>query len=101
MSFANKQVRNIDGRELLTPRKQLFDYTRLKAVKSGGSATISFNVTAAAIAEVDEKSGDLVSEAGSYELLFDDGSGKKAGVVSMVAAVKGARAVLEPFPSEV
>ena len=89
------------AKALLTPRKQLFDYARLKGVKKGSSTTLTFNVTAASIAEVDEKTGDLVSEAGSYELLFDDGSGGKIGLVSMAVAVKGANVVLEPFPSEV
>jgi hypothetical protein len=60
-------------------------------------------VTAASLAEVDEKSGDLISEPGMFELLFDDGSGSGSsiGVVSMAAAVGGVRVVLEPFPSEV
>ena len=91
-------MRNLEGRELLTPRKQLFDYTRVKAVKAGRSTTVTFNITAAALAEVDEKSGDLVSEAGIFNLRFEDGSGK---FVPMTATVQGKAAVLEPFPSEV
>jgi len=97
---ATQGVHNIDGRELLTPRKQLFDYKRLKAVKAGSATTVTFHVSAASVAMVDETSGDLNSEPGMFELSFDDGSGSKAGFVAMAATVKGNTAVLEPFPAE-
>jgi beta-D-xylosidase 4 len=82
---------------LLTPIKQLFDYTRVRDVAAGGSATITFEVTAADLAEVDEKTGDLVSEAATYTLMFDDGGGQ---IVNMTAVVTGARKVLELFPTD-
>lgn len=72
---------------MLTPLKQLFDYTRARDVAAGGSTTITFEITAADLAEVDEQTGDLVSEAASYTLMFDDGGGQ---VVNMTAVVKGA-----------
>lgn len=97
---ARQGVRNLDGRELLTPQRQLFDFTRLHGVKAGGQHTITFNVTASSVAEVDEKSGDLVSAQGQYELLFDDGSGMTTGIVRMSASVTGHTVVLEPFPSK-
>ena len=46
---------------------------------------------------MEERSGDRVSEPGSYELVFEDGGGQ---AVRMVATVGGERAVLDPFPSE-
>jgi beta-glucosidase len=93
-------VRNLHGRELLTPLKQLFDFGRL-AIKSGAQKTITFNVTAAVLAEVDEQSGDLVSEAGEFELVFDSGDAAAGGSVTTNAAVVGNKTVLEKFPSEV
>ena len=56
---------------LMTPIKQLFDFSR---TRDGASRVVEFELSAAAIAEVDEKTGDLVSEAASYTLMFDDGS---------------------------
>jgi hypothetical protein len=93
-------VRNLHGRKLLTPLKQLFDFGRL-AIKSGAQKTITFNVTAAVLAEVDEQSGDLVSEAGEFELVFDSGDAAARGSVTTNAAVVGNKTVLEKFPSEV
>ena len=81
---------------LLTPLKQLFDFARVKAVPPGASAIIEFEVSASAVAEVDEQSGDLVSAAASFTLMFDDGGGQ---VVSLPAKVSGARTVLDKFPS--
>ena len=98
---ARQGVRNPDGRQLLTPQRQLFDFTRLHDVKAGSRQSITFNVTASSVAEVDEKSGDLVSEQGQYELHFDDGSGTAEGALAMSASVDGATVVLEPFPSKV
>lgn len=46
---------------LLAPLRQLFDFGRV-TVPAGGSAMMNFNVTAAAIAEVDEATGDRVNE---------------------------------------
>ena len=85
------------NRTLLAPLKQLFDYTRVKAVAAAASAAIEFEVTAAMLALVDEESGDLVSDAASYTLMFDDGSGGRA--CRMAAKVSGERAVVDPFPS--
>ena len=46
---------------------------------------------------MDEKTGDLVSEAAGYTLMLDDGGGQ---VVSLPAKVGGARTVLEAFPKD-
>ena len=46
---------------------------------------------------MDEKTGDLVSEAAGYTLMFDDGGGQ---VVSLPAKVGGAQTVLEAFPKD-
>lgn len=83
---------------LMTPIKQLFDFSRVRDVAPGASRVIDFELSAAAIAEVDEKTGDLVSEAASYTLMFDDGTGDEA--VTMPATVRGARTVLERFPQD-
>ena len=48
---------------LLTPMKQLFDYSRVKAVAAGAHVDISFNVSASSLAEVAEASG-CVLESG-------------------------------------
>ena len=85
------------GQQLLTPLKQLFDFQRVNDVKAGGSVSVLFHVTAAALAEVDEESGDLVSEAAEYELRFEDGGGQ---AVQLQASVVGARRVLDRFPSD-
>ena len=69
-------------------------------MRSGSQQSITFNVTASSLAEVDEKSGDLVNEQAQYELLFDDGSGTPAGALVIDASVLGPRRVLQPFPSE-
>ena len=90
----------MDGRPLLTPTKQLIDFARVKAVKAGESVIVSYNVSSASVAEVDEASGDIASEAGEFELIFDDGSGTSSGTLSMLATVSGPRKVIEPFPSE-
>ena len=82
---------------LMTPIKQLFDFSRVRDVAPGASRVIEFDLSAAAIAEVDEKTGDLVSEAASYTLMFDDGTGQ---VVTMPATVSGKRTVLEQFPQD-
>ena len=85
------------GQQLLTPLKQLFDFQRVNDVKAGGSVSVLFDVTAAALAEVDEESGDLVSEAAEYQLRFEDGGGQ---AVQLQASVVGARRVLDRFPSD-
>ena len=90
-----KSVCRLCSKTLLTPLKQLFDFARVKAVPPGASATIEFEVSASAVAEVDEQSGDLVSAAASFTLLFDDGGGQ---VVSLPAKVSGARTVLDKLP---
>jgi len=82
---------------LMTPIKQLFDFSRVRDVAPGASRVIEFDVNAAAIAEVDEKTGDLVSEAASYTLMFDDGTGQ---AVTMSATVSGKTTVLEQFPQD-
>ena len=82
---------------LMTPIKQLFDYERARGVAAGAERTVTFAVSAADLAEVDEQTGDLVSEAAGYTLTFDDGGGQ---TVSMDAAVKGGRVVLEHFPKD-
>ena len=82
---------------LMTPIKQLFDYERARSVAAGAERTVTFAVSAADLAEVDEQTGDLVSEAAAYTLTFDDGGGQ---TVSMDAAVKGGRVVLERFPQD-
>lgn len=82
---------------LMTPIKQLFDFHRVRDVAPGESRVVEFEVSAAAIAEVDEKTGDLVSEAASYTLMFDDGAGQ---LVNMPAKVTGKRTVLEQFPQD-
>ena len=61
---------------LMTPIKQLFDFSRTRDVAPGASRVVEFELSAAAIAEVDEKTGDLVSEAASYTLMFDDSTGR-------------------------
>ena len=48
---------------LLTPMKQLFDFSRVKAVAAGAHVDISFNVSASSLAEVAEASG-CVLESG-------------------------------------
>lgn len=82
---------------LMTPIKQLFDFSRVRDVAPGESRVLEFELSAAAIAEVDEKTGDLVSEAASYTIIFDDGAGQ---LVSMPAKVSGKRTVLEQFPQD-
>ena len=79
---------------LMTPIKQLFDFHRVRDVAPGESGVVEFEVSAAAIAEVDEKTGDLVSEAASYTLMFDDGAGQ---LVNMPAKVTGKRTVLDEY----
>jgi hypothetical protein len=93
-------VRNLGGRELLTPRRTLYDYQRIKGVKAGGSKSVTFNVSAAAIAAYDEGSGDLVSEPGRYQLLWEDGSKSAEGYWALSAKVVGEKKVLDRFPSE-
>lgn len=61
---------------LMTPIKQLFDFSRTRDVAPGASRVVEFELSAAAIAEADEKTGDLVSEAASYLLMFDDSTGR-------------------------
>jgi hypothetical protein len=96
------------GNPLLTPLKQLFDFSRVVDVPAAASVPtddtvgaaptlIKFNVSAASLAEIDEKTGDRVSEPGRYELTFEDGGGQ---VVKMVATVGGKRTVITPFPSD-
>ena len=88
------------GNALLTPLRQLFDFERVVAVPAAGPLEsrrlVRFNVTAASLAEIDEKTGDKVSEPGTYALTFADGGGEE---VALVATVGGARTVLTPFPS--
>lgn len=94
-----RRTRNAAGRadaDLLTPLKQLFDFHRVNNVSVGGTRLVQFNVTASSLSEVDEASGDRVSEAAEYELIFDDGGGRMA---TAAASVTGERRVLEPFPS--
>ena len=98
---ARQGVRSPDSRKLLTPQKQLFDFTRLHNVKAGTQHSFTFNITTKSVAEVDEITGDLVSERGEYELLFDDGSGMVSGTLTMGAKVTGTSMVLQPFPSKV
>ena len=93
-------VKNIQGRKLLTPRRTLYDYQRIRDVKAGDSRLVSFNVSAAALAEYDEVNGDLVSEPGPYQLLWEDGSKSAEGYWALSAKVIGKKAVLEPFPSD-
>lgn len=84
------------GVTLLEPIKELFDFTRV-TVASGSSVTVSFNVTAASVAQYAEPSGDKVATAGGYTLMFEDGAG---GVTSMNAVVEGDPHVVDPFPSD-
>ena len=86
------------GNRLLQPQKQLFDFARVRDIKAGSRAAITFQITAAALAEVDEATGDLVSEPGRAVLMFDDGSGDPP--LQMAAQTAGARRVLEPFPAD-
>lgn len=85
--------RRADGKALLTPLKQLFDFQR-STVAAGKSAAVTFAVTAAALAGADA-SGDLVAEAAAYTLLFDGGGGS---TVRLDAKVGGSRRVIDPFP---
>lgn len=70
---------------------------RLSAVLKGGTATVSFGVTADTLAVVSTNTGDLVASAGGYTLMFDDGSGE---MLEMTAAVVGRPYVVDPFPAE-
>ena len=96
-----------DGVELLSPLKQLFDFQRHAGgsgsgsggVRAGQSAVLTFNITAASLALVQDPSGDLVAVPGSYEIIFDDGS--SSGSLVLGAMVTGAPRVVDPFPSTV
>lgn len=81
----------------LAPLRQLFDFQRLPAVPKGGTATVTFDVTADALAVYGADTGDLVASAGGYTLMFDDGSGE---MLEMQAAVVGSPYIVDPFPSE-
>lgn len=94
---ARRSSTDARGNTLLTPLRQLFNFTRVKNLAAGASASVEFLVAASDLAEVDEQSGDRMSEPGSYELQFDDGAGQ---VVTMAAVVQGGRAVLDRFPSQ-
>jgi len=89
------QRRQLDGKQLLTPLKQLFDFTRLVDVGAGASAVVTFDITAADLAEVNASSGDLISEAGDFLLSFEDGG---ANSLNLAAEVLGTPIVLEAFP---
>ena len=81
---------------MLPQIKELFDFTRV-TVAQGSSTTVTFDVTAASIAQYAEPSGDKVATAGTYTLMFEDGAG---GVASMAAVVQGDAHVVDPFPSD-
>jgi len=81
----------------LAPLRQLFDFQRLPAVPKGGTATVTFDVSADALAVFGTDTGDLVASAGGYTLMFDDGSGD---MLEMQAAVVGGPYIVDPFPSE-
>jgi hypothetical protein len=85
------------GNTLLAPLKQLYNFTRVKDLAAGASSSVEFVVTPDSLGEVDEQNGDRVSEPGSYELMFEGGGGE---LVTLVATVRGERAVLDPFPSQ-
>lgn len=93
------------GNALLTPLKQLFNFTRVvnvpaaasRAIATAAPTLIKFDVSLASLAEVDEKTGDRVSEPGRYELSFEDGGGQ---TVKMMATVSGKRTVIARFPSD-
>jgi len=52
-------------------------------------------VSAASLAMVDESSGDLTIEAGTYELIFEHGDGQ---TLRFDAVISGRTQVLEKFP---
>jgi hypothetical protein len=84
------------GKKTLLPMiKQLFDFQRV-TVGSGGSVTLTFNLTAAVLSEYGATTGDRVAKAGGVTLMFEDGGGQ---VVTLVAKVTGPPMVVEPFPS--
>lgn len=87
--------RQNNDHSLLSPLKQLFAYERL-TVTSGATATVRFNVSAVLLAEYEESSGDLVSEAANVNLMFSHG---EESAISLMAQIAGDTVVVEQFPS--
>jgi len=95
-----------DGKELLTPLRRLVDFSRENDVPAGKSVEVEFKVDAETFAEYADaagnEQGDLVSRAGEFVLLVDDGTGFGAGggsVLSVDVQVMGANVVLSKFPA--
>lgn len=92
--------------DLLSPLRELFDYTRLHDVAPGETRSVTFAVTAKTLALVDESTGDLVAQAGEYAMMFDSGAGfmkdeaTEGGMLTLRAKVTGKDVVVTPFPSQ-
>jgi len=82
---------------LLTPLKQLIDFTRTSVSQSAKTA-LEFTLSASSLASYDEVSGDLVASAGVYTISIEDGGSSVP--VTMTAKVTGVDRVIDPFPSE-
>eukprot|EP00040_Diaphanoeca_grandis_P022561 m.121584 g.121584 ORF g.121584 m.121584 type:complete len:950 (-) comp28865_c0_seq1:374-3223(-) len=80
---------------LLTPLKQLFDFTRV-TVASKATTVVDFTVSADVLATYKDN-GDLVKQAGVYTLSFEDGGNVRS---ESQATVSGADVILDPFPSD-
>ena len=71
------------------------------ALEPGASETVTFEVSARALARADSYDGALVSAPGAYRLVFTGGDGDGAATVALPLTVTGAEpAVIEAFPEE-
>ena len=66
-------------------------------IKAGATTHVTFNISAASLAVVDESSGDTVVEAAKMELLFDHGTGD---ALQLDAAIVGKTTTIEKFPED-
>ena len=76
------------------PRKQLFNFTRLRDIKPGSTAHTGFAINARSLL-LANADGDLVSAPGTYELLFENGAGES---LTLPLQLRGAQKTFEPFP---
>eukprot|EP00937_MAST-01D_sp_MAST-1D-sp2_P001941 g1941.t1 len=76
------------------PRRQLFDFARLRDVAAGGVARAEFAVNARSLL-LATGDGDLVAAPGAYELSIEDGSG---AALALPLQMLGEQHTFEPFP---
>lgn len=77
-------------------KKQMFDFVRLNEVAPGASEQATFDITPGRLAVSDVRNGNIIAAAGTYELIFEDGSGNSHQVQ---VTMTGSDNILSVFPA--